>query len=85
MGKMTVTFQQNGWTTRAAINVIGGCRPFIIGRDLMQELGLMLVQAPAEQGVHNFHSQTESAEQTEDHLDDWQRHFRNNFINFSTG
>ena len=32
MGKMVVTFQSNGWTTRAAINVIGGCRPSIIGR-----------------------------------------------------
>ena len=79
MGKVTVTLEQNGWTTRAAINVIGGCRPSIIGRDLMHELGLMLVQAPTEQRVHKIYSQTESAEQTEDHLDDWQRHFGKHF------
>ena len=54
LGKMIVTLQSNGWTTNATIKVIGGCRPSIIGRDLMPELGLMLVQAPVEQGVHNI-------------------------------
>ena len=49
---MVVTLQPNKWTTKASINVIRGCRPSIIGRDLMPELGLMLVQAPLEQGMH---------------------------------
>ena len=63
-GKTVVTLQSNGWTTRATINVIGSCRSFIIGRDLMPELGLMLVQAPAEQDVHNIQKQGETAERT---------------------
>ena len=43
LDRMVVTFQSNGRTTNATINVIGGCRPSIIGQDLMPELGLMLV------------------------------------------
>ena len=80
MGKMVVTLQSNGWTTCATINVIGGCRLSIIGLDLMQELGLMLVQAPAGQGVHNIQKQVDAAEQGED-LDDWQNHFSKQFHN----
>ena len=80
VGKMVITLQSNGWTTRATINVIGGCRPSIIGRDLMPELGLMLVQALVEQGVHNIQKQVEAAEQGED-LDDWQNHFSKQFYN----
>ena len=78
LGKMVVTLQSNGWTTNATINVIGGCRPSIIGRNLMPELGLMLVKAPAEQGVHNIQKQGDIVEQDED-LDDWQKHFRKHF------
>ena len=80
VGKMVITLQSNGWTTRATLNVIGGCRPSIIGRDLMPELGLMLVQALVEQGVHNIQKQVEAAEQGED-LDDWQNHFSKQFYN----
>ena len=80
MGRMFVTLQSNGWTTRGTINVIGGCRRSIIGRDLMPELGLMLVEAPAELGVQNIQKQVEAAEQGED-LDDWQNHFSKQFYN----
>ena len=38
----------------------------------------MLVQAPAEHGVHNVQKQGETAEQGED-LDDWQKHFSKPF------
>ena len=74
LGKMVVTLQSNGWTTTATINVIGGCRPSIIGRDLMRELGLMLVQPSSEQGVHNIRQDGNTVELDED-LDDWQQHF----------
>ena len=43
-----LTLHSNGWTTQATINVIWGCRPSIISRDLMPVLGLMLVKTPAE-------------------------------------
>ena len=78
MGKMVVTLQSDGWTTKATINVIGECRPSIIGRDLMPELVLMLVQAPAEHRVHNIQKQGETAEQ-EEVLDDWKKHFSKQF------
>ena len=78
LGKMQVTLYSNGWTTSAAINVIGGCRPSIIGRDLMPALGLMLVQAPSMQGVHSIQSHESTAE-TDDDLNDWQKHFSKQF------
>ena len=38
LGKVQVTLHSNEWTSSADINVIGGCRPSIIGRDLMPAL-----------------------------------------------
>ena len=64
--KMLVTLQSNGWTTTASINVIEGCKPSIIGRDLMPELGLMLVQAPSEQGVHTIQPDGSTVEMDDD-------------------
>ena len=78
LGKMVVTLQSNGWATNATINVIGVCRPSIIGRDVMPELGLMLVEAPAEQGVDNIQKHGDIVEQDENH-DDWQKHFSKQF------
>ena len=50
IGTMAVTIQSNGWKTHARIKVIGGNRPSIIGRDLMPQLGLQLVQqSPGDQ------------------------------------
>ena len=83
LGKMVVTLQSNGWLTNATINVIGGCRPSITGRDFMPELGLMLVEAPAEQGMLNIQKHGDIVEQDENH-DDWQKHF-SNFTIFFTG
>ena len=51
LGKMVVTLQSNGWTTKASINVIGSCRPPIIGRDLMPELGLVLARISSERSL----------------------------------
>ena len=44
----------------------------------MPELGLMLVQAPSEQGVHNIQQHGNTVEMDGD-LDDWQRHFSKHF------
>ena len=73
--KMQVTLHSNGWTSSADINVIGGCRPSTIGRDLMPALGLMLIQASPTKGVNSIHSQ-EGTVETDNGLDDWQKHFR---------
>ena len=78
LGKMQVTLHSNGWTSSADINVIGGCRPSIIGRDLMPALGLMLVQAPPTKGVNSIHSH-EGTLETDNDLDDWQKHFGKQF------
>ena len=69
LGKMQVTLYSS---------VIGGCRPSIIGRDLMPALGLMLVKAPSMQGVHSIKSHGSTAE-TDDDLNDWQKHFSKQF------
>ena len=78
LGKMQVTLHSNGWTSSADINVIGGCRPSIIGRDLMPALGLMLVQALPAKRVLSIHSHGGTVE-TDDDLDDWQKHFSKQF------
>ena len=78
LGKMQVTLHSNGWTSSADINVIGGCRPSVIGRDLMPALGLMLVQAPLTEGVNSIHSK-EGTVATDNDLDDWQKHFNKQF------
>ena len=78
LGKMQVTLHSNGWTCSADINVIGGCRPSINGRDLMPPLGLMLIQAPSTEGVNSIHSK-EGPVATDNDLDDWQTHFSKQF------
>ena len=45
---MTVQLESNGWNTTARIRVIGGNRPSIIGRELMDKLGLKLIQKQLE-------------------------------------
>ena len=50
IGTMAVTLESNVWKINARIKVIGDNRPSIIGRDLMPQLGLQLVQqAPGDQ------------------------------------
>ena len=44
IGTMAVTLESNGWKIHARIKVIGGNRLSIIGRYLMPQLGLQLVQ-----------------------------------------
>ena len=45
IGTMAVTLELNGWRLNARRKVIVGNRPSIIGRDLMPQLGLQLVQS----------------------------------------
>ena len=77
---MTAVLLSNGWTTRATINEIGGCRPAIMGRDLMPALGMKLIQAPAEERVLNIQGQLDTDAQGDD-LDDWEKHFSKKFNN----
>ena len=52
IGTMSVILESNGWKVDAKIKVIGRNRPSIIGRDLMPQLGLQLVQqTPGDQIV----------------------------------
>ena len=44
----------------------------------MPALGLMLVQSPPTKGVNSIHSQERTVE-TDNDLDDWQKHFRKQF------
>ena len=45
---MSVQLESNGWNTADRMRVIGGNRPSIIGRDLIDKLGLKLIQQQPE-------------------------------------
>ena len=86
LGTMQVQLTLNGWKTIATIKVIGGNRPSIIGRDLMPELGLQLVQkTPGERvmEIHYEHAEGEYAE-GENNLDQWQDFFSKQFSKLFT-
>ena len=51
LGTMDVLLETNGWVNYANIRVTGGSRPSIIGRDLMPNLGLQIVQKAPEENV----------------------------------
>ena len=51
LGTVDVSLETNGWVTNANIRVIGGSRPSIIGRDLMPNLKLQIVQKVPEENV----------------------------------
>ena len=84
LGTMDVLLETNGWVTNANIRVIGGSRPSIIGRDLMPNLGLQIVQKTPEENVMSVQSDQSAAEATEveDSLDHWQTYFSKQFENF---
>ena len=75
--------ETNGWATEARMKVIGGNRPSIIGRDLMPNLGLQLVQQTPEQKVMSVQRKQPGAETSskEDSLDPWQTYFSEQFDN----
>ena len=69
----------NGWSTEAAIKVIGGAGPSIIDRDLMPQLGLQIVQRKPGQEVMSI--QETVAENNEAQLENWQEYFSKLFSN----
>ena len=75
--------ETNKWATEARIKVIGRNRPPIIGRDLMPNLGLQIVQRTPEQKVMSVQGEQLGAETSieEDSLDTWQTYFSKQFIN----
>ena len=83
LGTMNGLLETNGWATEARIKVIGGNRPSIIGRDLMPNLGLQLVQRTPEQKVMSVQGEQPRAETSskEDSLDPWQTYFSKQFNN----
>ena len=83
LGTMDVLLETNGWVTNANIRVIGGSRKSIIGRDLMPNLGLQIVQKAPEENVMSVQSDQSAVEATDvaDSLDHWQTYFSKQFEN----
>ena len=83
LGTMDVLLETKGWVTNANIRVIGGSRPSNIGRDLMPNLGLQIVQKAPEENVMSVQNDQSGAEATEveDSLDHWQTYFSKQFEN----
>ena len=72
---MAVTIQSNGWKTNARIKVIGGNRLSIIGRDLMPQLGLQLVQQSPGDQIMSIGNANQDALEPEGELDSEQTYF----------
>ena len=83
LGTMDVSLETNGWATSANIRVIGGSRTSIIGRDLMPNLGLQIVQKAPEENVMSVQGEKPGVESTEGEgsLDPWQIYFSKQFNN----
>ena len=79
IGTIAVTIQSNGWKIHARIKVIGGNRPSIIGRDLMPQLGLQLVQQSPGEQIMSIGEGNQDALEPE--LDSWQTYFSKQFSN----
>ena len=76
---MRVELASNGWSTPAVIKVIGGARPSIIGKDMMPQLGLQIVQRNPGQEVLSI--QETVGEKGEGQLEKWQNYFSKLFCN----
>ena len=83
LGTMDVLLETNGWVTNANIRVISVSRPSIIGRDLMPNLGLQIVQKAPEENVMSVQGDQSGADATEveDSLDLWKIYFSKQFEN----
>ena len=82
IGAMAVTLQSNGWAINARIKVIGGNRQSIIGRDLMHQLGLQLVQqSPPGDQIMSIDEVDPEPAVPEGELDSWQTYFSKQFSN----
>ena len=78
---MAVTIQSNGWKTNSRIKKIGGNRPSIIGRDLMPQIGLQLVQQSPGDQIMSIENGNQDALEPEGELDSWQTYFSKQFSN----
>ena len=65
LGKMELEIASNGWKTKAGVQVFGGTRPSIVGRDLMGKLGLQLMQADPRGAVMNIQGTEDSSYEKE--------------------
>ena len=82
IGAMAVTIESNGWTINARIKVIGGNRPSIIGRDLMPQFGLQLVQqSPPGDQIMSIDEVDPEPSVPEGEFDWWQTYFSKQFSN----
>ena len=81
IGTMAVTIESNGWKINARIKVKGENRPSIIGRDLMPQLGLQLVQQSPEDQIMSIDEVDQETSGPEGELDSWQTNFSKQFAN----
>ena len=82
IGAMAVTLESNGWKINARIKVIGGNRPSIIGRDLIPQLGLQLVQqSPPGDQIMSIDEVDPEPSMPEGELDSWQTYLSKQFSN----
>ena len=72
---MKVILESNGWKADARINIIGGNRPSIIGRDLMTQLGLQLIQHLQGAPVMSINNESQGESGQGAALDSWQENF----------
>ena len=81
LGRMELELASNGWKTKAEVRVIGGTRSSIVGRDLMGNLGLQLMQADPRGEVMNIQGTEENSceeghnESEDEQMDQWQLYF----------
>ena len=76
---MEVQLESTGWNTTARIRVIGGNRPSIIGRDLMDKLGLKLIQQQPKVTVITI--DRDATDDLETRLSPWQEYFSKQIAN----
>ena len=80
IGAMAVTLESNDCKINA--RVIGGNRPSIIGKDLMPQLGLQLVQqSPPGDQIMSIEEVDSEPSVPEGELDSWQTYFSKQFSN----
>ena len=81
IGTMAITLESIGWKINARIKIIGGNRPSIIGRDLMPQLGLQLVQQSPGEQIKSINEVKEETSVQKGELDSWQTYFTKQFSN----
>ena len=73
IGTMTVILELNGWRVDAKIKVIGGNRPSIMGREVMPQSGLQLVQQTPGDRIMSIDVEPKKESGQDGELDSWQK------------